>query len=71
MLANGYRRDALHALWIALGLRIKDARARDIGVSPEDLDRTCSQWLDTIGWDWETVSGKAGELPSLTDRFCQ
>ena len=71
MLANGYTPDALHALWIALGLRIKDAKARDIGVRSEDLELACSQWLDTIGWDWDTVNSKAGELQRLMDRFCQ
>ena len=71
MLANGYRPDALHALWIALGLRVKDASAGDIGVADRDLERACSRWLNTIGWDWETTGSKAAELRGLTDRFCQ
>lgn len=71
MLANGYRADALHALWIALGLRIKDANKRDISVSPGDLERACSQWLDTIGWDCLTVRDKARELRSMSKCFCR
>jgi len=70
MLVNGYRPDAFHALWIALGLRIKDAKVREIGVSTGDLERACSQWLDTIDWNWDTVKHKAVELENLTDRFC-
>lgn len=71
MLANGYRTDALHALWIALGLRIKEATTRDIGVSPADLQQRCLRWMDTIGWDWGTVNSKSNELQGLMDRFCQ
>lgn len=71
MLANGYRPDALHALWIALGIRLRDAKERNIGLKPEGLDQVCVRWLETIDWDWDTVSHKAVELQTLAERFCR
>ena len=66
MLANSYKPNALHTLWIALGLRIRGA--------PDDLrDQigvASSRWLHTIGWDWDTVLAKSGELQALIERFC-
>ncbi|KKN08719.1 hypothetical protein LCGC14_1053860 [marine sediment metagenome] len=66
MFANGYGSDALHALWIALGLRIKGAPndLRDL------LDVASSHWLDTIGWNWDTVLAKSHQLRGMIDRFC-
>ena len=66
MFANGYGPDALHALWIALGLRIKGA--------PDDLinqiEAASLRWLDTIGWDWDAVLVKSHQLRRMIDRFC-
>lgn len=67
MFANGYTPDALHALWIAFGLRIKDA-PEDLN---EQLDLASSQWLETIGWDWNTVQAKSHQLRELSDNFCR
>jgi predicted nucleotidyltransferase len=70
MFANGYAADALHALWIALGLRIKDARGNPDARLHSDLDIASQQWLAIIGWDGPTLAGKLDLLRAIIDAYC-
>ena len=70
MLANGYRPDAFHALWIALGLRIKDARAHSGDYYDNELEKASRRWLATIGWDHLYRRKKLVQLRELIDLFC-
>jgi len=70
MFANGYTADALHALWIAMGLRIKDARGNPDARLHSDLAAASQQWLSIIGWDGPTLKGKLGLLREIIDAYC-
>lgn len=70
MFAHAHRPDALHALWIALGLRIKDVRARTADCGCDRLAGAAERWLDTVGWDLSTKRQKLHQLGDLIDRFC-
>ena len=70
MFANGYTPDALHALWIALGLRIKDAKGNADARLHSDLGVAARQWLRIIGWEGPTLQGKLGLLRQTIDAYC-
>ncbi len=70
MFANGYAADAFHALWIAMGLRIKDARGSPDARLHSDLDAASRQWLTIIGWDGPTLQGKLGLLREIINMYC-
>ena len=70
MSANGYPADAVHVLWIALGLRIKDAVAGPHAELRERLRDACSRWLSALGWDWRVVGEKVCDLRQLIDTLC-
>ena len=70
MFANGYTADALHALWIALGLRIKGARGNPDAQLHSDLDAASRQWLTIIGWEGSALRSKLGLLRETIDAYC-
>lgn len=70
MFANGHRPDAFHALWIALGLRIKETKVHSSDLSYSQLETACERWLTTIGWDHLTGQRKLNQLRELIDLFC-
>ncbi len=67
MFDNGYRPDAFHALWIALGLRIKDARADRLLYG--QLVAASSQWLALIGWEGPRLIAQMHRLRQMLDAF--
>jgi len=69
MFANGYTADAFHALWIALGLRVKDTRDGSDEDFSQRLRLACTQWLEIIRWDWTFMKGKLAELREMIDSF--
>ena len=69
MFANGYTADAFHALWIALGLRVKDTKGSSDEEFSQRLRLACTRWLDIIRWDWTLMEGKLSELREMIDSF--
>jgi len=69
MFANGYIADAFHALWIALGLRVKDTKDCSDEEFSQRLRLACAQWLEIIRWDWTLMEEKLAELREMIDSF--
>ena len=70
LFANGYAADAFHALWIALGLRIKGAKGNPDDRLHSDLDAAAREWLAIIGWVGPVLEGKLGQLRAVIDTYC-
>jgi len=70
MFANGHVPDAFHALWIALGLRIKEAKTRRDERLRSQLTSASQRWLDIVGWDQPTAKGKLCSLRQIIDEYC-
>jgi predicted nucleotidyltransferase len=70
MFANGCTAAAFHALWIALGLRIKDARGNADARLHSELDAASRQWLTIIGWEGPVLRGKLNLLRATIDAYC-
>lgn len=71
MFANGYASDALHTLWIALGLRIKDAKERSDDGLRSQLMVASDLWLRTIAWNHAMAQKKLLELREMIDCYCR
>jgi hypothetical protein len=70
MFASGHETDAFHALWFALGLRARDAKARPDAAREERLRQACPEWLAIIAWDWPAARRKHAGLQRLIGAFC-
>jgi hypothetical protein len=69
LFAHGYAADALHALWIALGLRVKDtAEAGDAVRGP--VRAASRRWLELLGWRGDVREAKRAALVALAAEVC-